>query len=514
MASIAYNYLSQNCDPSKYGGNIRIKPSDGYMFDNEGGAIKNFESLNKDINIKELASKQEKKRNWIQKKYDTVKDYYENAKENPDYYIATAFGAAAVPVIFHFGRQALNFRNNFVANQRRNLLNNDEDGFFGRNENRHNVRRGNPLAIMDMSPRDDADENNHHRLQLPILFDDFNLLEVNHNDLPDNVDFTNMPPLEPIDELPDNNRRHGHDILNRNFKQQSWDPWLPNSYICEDEQPVMRIAHDPNAQNSMSQIMNMEKYLKEKMTDKDIFISQMNAARKEGDEERVTAMAKIYANNSGLYTSKQNWSLNKDLEKIPPNLKFQNRVDDKNTSPNRGYVNSLLNYFTVKKEENNDFFNNNELPSLRYENEYGHTDNKDNKQDDKQDNNQNNNDQQSDIQTVLDTRVNNFVNMVTSCLFTDGKINGKQLRNYFEKSELLYTQPNRIRYDPEQNKALYEKREYISNFKYILNSINLKQSPENVKYIIYEKLSKYFEDYKFGKEEENMLWNNPYSFRK
>ncbi|KAK8808548.1 hypothetical protein WA158_003474 [Blastocystis sp. Blastoise] len=30
-----------------------------------------------------------------------------------------------------------------------------------------------------------------------------------------------------------------------------WDPWLPNMYICQDEQPTQPIAHDPLLPNSM-----------------------------------------------------------------------------------------------------------------------------------------------------------------------------------------------------------------------------------------------------------------------
>ncbi|KAK8797477.1 hypothetical protein WA158_005823 [Blastocystis sp. Blastoise] len=38
---------------------------------------------------------------------------------------------------------------------------------------------------------------------------------------------------------------------NKDVKMQVWDPWLPNMYICQDEQPTQPIAHDPLLPNSM-----------------------------------------------------------------------------------------------------------------------------------------------------------------------------------------------------------------------------------------------------------------------
>ena len=66
-----------------------------------------------------------------------------------------------------------------------------------------------------------------------------------------------------------------NDILQRNFKRQSWDPWLPNSYLCADEQPVQPLAHDPNAQESMTQIMQMQNYLRNNQNPEDLYVSTM-----------------------------------------------------------------------------------------------------------------------------------------------------------------------------------------------------------------------------------------------
>ena len=83
-----------------------------------------------------------------------------------------------------------------------------------------------------------------------------------------------------------------NDILQRNFKRQSWDPWLPNSYLCADEQPVQPLAHDPNAQESMTQIMQMQNYLRNNQNPEDLYVSTMNNVLANGDTTRYQSMLK------------------------------------------------------------------------------------------------------------------------------------------------------------------------------------------------------------------------------
>lgn len=101
-------------------------------------------------------------------------------------------------------------------------------------------------------------------------------------------------------------------ILQRNFKRQSWDPWLPNSYLCADEQPIQPLAHDPNAQESMSQIMQMKQYIKQTSNPEDIFLSSMNNAKANQDATRYQSMFKKWQDNYSMPSTSRVWYVASD----------------------------------------------------------------------------------------------------------------------------------------------------------------------------------------------------------
>lgn len=103
-----------------------------------------------------------------------------------------------------------------------------------------------------------------------------------------------------------------NDILQRNFKKQSWDPWLPNSYLCADEQPVQPLAHDPNAQESMSAILQMKQYMRTSANPEDVFMSAMNSARANQDTAKYNAYLKKWQENYSLPQTSKFWYLNSD----------------------------------------------------------------------------------------------------------------------------------------------------------------------------------------------------------
>ena len=103
-----------------------------------------------------------------------------------------------------------------------------------------------------------------------------------------------------------------NDILQRNFKKQSWDPWLPNSYLCADEQPVQPLAHDPNAQESMSAILQMKQYIRTSANPEDVFISAMNSARANQDTAKYNTYLKKWQENYSLPQTSKVWYLNSD----------------------------------------------------------------------------------------------------------------------------------------------------------------------------------------------------------
>ena len=98
-----------------------------------------------------------------------------------------------------------------------------------------------------------------------------------------------------------------NDILQRNFKRQSWDPWLPNSYLCADEQPVQPLAHDPNAQESMTQIMQMQNYLRNNQNPEDLYVSTMNNVLANGDTTRYQSMLKKWQENYSIPSTSRVW---------------------------------------------------------------------------------------------------------------------------------------------------------------------------------------------------------------
>ena len=106
-----------------------------------------------------------------------------------------------------------------------------------------------------------------------------------------------------------------NDILQRNLKKQSWDPWLPNSYLCADEQPVQPLAHDPNAQESMSAILQMRQYLKASANPEDIFVSAMNNAKSNQDTAKYNTYLKKWQENYSLPQTSKVWYLNSDPNK-------------------------------------------------------------------------------------------------------------------------------------------------------------------------------------------------------
>ena len=103
-----------------------------------------------------------------------------------------------------------------------------------------------------------------------------------------------------------------NDILQRNFKKQSWDPWLHNSYLCADEQPVQPLAHDPNAQESMSAILQMKQYMRTSANPEDVFMSAMNSARANQDTAKYNAYLKKWQENYSLPQTSKFWYLNSD----------------------------------------------------------------------------------------------------------------------------------------------------------------------------------------------------------
>ncbi|KAK8799587.1 hypothetical protein WA158_006135 [Blastocystis sp. Blastoise] len=98
-----------------------------------------------------------------------------------------------------------------------------------------------------------------------------------------------------------------YDILSRNQKKQSWDPWLPNSYICQDEQPVQPLAHDPNAQGSMYSSMAVQALRNHGQSPEDMFIATMNSAKANGDTNRYTSMLSQWQTNYGIPTTSKIW---------------------------------------------------------------------------------------------------------------------------------------------------------------------------------------------------------------
>ncbi|KAK8815127.1 hypothetical protein WA158_003339 [Blastocystis sp. Blastoise] len=98
-----------------------------------------------------------------------------------------------------------------------------------------------------------------------------------------------------------------YDILSRNQKKQSWDPWLPNSYICQDEQPVQPLAHDPNAQGSMYSSMAVQALRNHGQSPEDMFIATMNSAKANGDTARYSSMLSQWQTNYGIPTTSKIW---------------------------------------------------------------------------------------------------------------------------------------------------------------------------------------------------------------
>ncbi|KAK8797169.1 hypothetical protein WA158_004379 [Blastocystis sp. Blastoise] len=98
-----------------------------------------------------------------------------------------------------------------------------------------------------------------------------------------------------------------YDILSRNQKKQSWDPWLPNSYICQDEQPVQPLAHDPNAQGSMYSSMAVQALRNHGQSPEDMFIATMNSAKANGDTARYSSMLSQWQTNYGVPTTSKIW---------------------------------------------------------------------------------------------------------------------------------------------------------------------------------------------------------------
>ena len=97
------------------------------------------------------------------------------------------------------------------------------------------------------------------------------------------------------------------DILNKNFKKQSWDPWLPNSYICADEQPSQPISHDPKIQNSMPKFFAAQGMRPTRDDGESAFLSSMNSAKENGDFIRYQTMLSQWQHNMGRPASSRIW---------------------------------------------------------------------------------------------------------------------------------------------------------------------------------------------------------------
>lgn len=97
------------------------------------------------------------------------------------------------------------------------------------------------------------------------------------------------------------------DILSHNYKKQSWDPWLPNSYICADEQPVQPIPHDPKLQGSMPQQFATRGMQPSGDDGESAFIASMNNAKANGDQFRYQTMLRQWQANMGISNTSRVW---------------------------------------------------------------------------------------------------------------------------------------------------------------------------------------------------------------
>lgn len=87
------------------------------------------------------------------------------------------------------------------------------------------------------------------------------------------------------------------DIVDKNFKKQSWDPYLPNSYICSDEQPAVPIPHDPKLQNSMPQQLAQAGIRPSSDNAESTFVNAKESAKSTGNIAKYNKMENAYKQN-------------------------------------------------------------------------------------------------------------------------------------------------------------------------------------------------------------------------